>query len=245
MEFKIIKKLQRLQNSINAEMENHRWNEALSSLNILLEIDPVNNHLISDAFIKKCKCATRMKRMKANEVESICNDGIKHNPENADAYYLNGISYRNIFKWEEAIANFKNALSKNRNSNEYQQALRDAEFEKKKANRKDYYKILEVAVNSSEKEIRKGFRKCGLKHHPDITARLSAKEQGYHEAIFKECVEAMEILSDSEIRAKYDRGEDVLEQQQRSGGRSGGFPFGGFPFGASSGGQRFTFTFRN
>ena len=38
----------------------------------------------------------------------------------------------------------------------------------------------------------------------------------------------MQVLSDPEKRARYDRGEDVSGNQQQ--GHPGGFPGGGFPF---------------
>ena len=55
----------------------------------------------------------------------------------------------------------------------------------------------------------------------------------------------------SEKRAKYDRGEDVLGQMQGGNRQPGGFNFQGFPFnfanfqqgGGGGGGQRFTFRF--
>ncbi len=91
--------------------------------------------------------------------------------------------------------------------------------------------------------MKKAFRNCGLQHHPDQVSSLKQAEREYHEALFKECVEAHDLLSDPDVRAKYDRGEDVLEQQQ-GGNRGGGFPQG-FPFGGfqSGGGRTFKFKF--
>merc|ERR1711972_228731 len=146
-------------------------------------------------------------------------------------------------KWDEAVANLKTAVSKNQGNREYQEELRKAEFEKKKANRKDYYGILGIQQHASPRELKKAFRRCGLEHHPDKVQDKSQEERDYHETMFKECVEAHDLLSDPEVRAKYDRGEDVLENQQ--GGNRGGNPFGGgFPFGNfQQGGRTFKFKF--
>ena len=58
---------------------------------------------------------------------------------------------------------------------------------------------------------------------------------------FRDISEAMEVLSDGDLRARYDRGEDVTanpgQNQQQHGGH--GFP-GGFPFGGG-GFQQFHF----
>lgn len=60
---------------------------------------------------------------------------------------------------------------------------------------------------------------------------------------FQTVAEAYEVLSSSELRGKYDRGEDVFEnqggQQQQHHFHHGGFPFGG----QGGGGQQFHFRF--
>ena len=54
---------------------------------------------------------------------------------------------------------------------------------------------------------------------------------------FQEIASAYEILSDDELRAKYDRGEDVSASGQQQQGQQG-FP-GGFPFPFPGGQQGF------
>eukprot|EP01083_Nonionella_stella_P313329 1124326_1 len=262
-EWKKIKKINRLLDNAEEEMKALKWKDALETYAMVLTVDEANNHLISHVYINRCKCGTRIrnqKRESEDESEIVfemndkirrayCDEAIQHNPENGDAYFHRGKAFKEMKKWDEAVANFKTALSKNQGSREYQEELRNAEFEKKKANRKDYYGILGVSQHASPREVKKGFRKCAMEHHPDQTQHLKKEKREYHEAIFKECVEANDLLSDPEVRAKYDRGEDVLEQQQ-GGNRQGGFPFGGggFPFGGfqqggQGGGRTFKFKF--
>lgn len=40
-------------------------------------------------------------------------------------------------------------------------------MELKKSKRKDYYKILDVEKDASEADIKKGYRKMAILHHPD------------------------------------------------------------------------------
>jgi len=63
----------------------------------------------------------------------------------------------------------------------------------------DYYKILGVSKNASEKEIKNAFRKLARKYHPDINPNNKEAEER-----FKEINEANEVLSNAENRKKYD-----------------------------------------
>src|ERR1700682_3496748 len=87
---------------------------------------------------------------------------------------------------------------------------------------KDYYKILGVSKNASEKEIRSAYRKLARQYHPDVNPGDKAAEDK-----FKEINEANEVLSDSEKRKKYDELSDYYQQYGRMPGASaGGGPAG-------------------
>src|SRR5262245_11729607 len=68
------------------------------------------------------------------------------------------------------------------------------------ASKRDYYEILGVKREASDKEIATAYRKLAVKYHPD-------SNPGDADAVekFKECAEAYEILSDREKRARYDQ----------------------------------------
>jgi len=83
---------------------------------------------------------------------------------------------------------------------------------------KDYYKILGVSKNATEKEIKQAFRKLARQYHPDMNPNNPQAE-----ARFKEINEAYEVLSDPEKRKKYDQlGADWVRWQQ-AGGQPGDF----------------------
>ncbi len=65
----------------------------------------------------------------------------------------------------------------------------------------DYYEILGVTRNATEKEIKTAYRKLARKWHPDLH---TGKDKEEAEEKFKQINEAYEVLSDSEKRAKYD-----------------------------------------
>ena len=71
---------------------------------------------------------------------------------------------------------------------------------------KDYYQILGVTRDASEKEIHGAYRRLALKYHPDKNPDDTKAEER-----FKDISEAYEVLSDKEKRHIYDaRGADGL-----------------------------------
>jgi molecular chaperone DnaJ len=82
---------------------------------------------------------------------------------------------------------------------------------------KDYYQILGVSRNASEKEIKQAYRRLARKHHPDLNPGDKAAE-----AKFKEINAAYEVLSNAEKRKKYDQFGDqweYAEQFAKAGGQ--------------------------
>jgi curved DNA-binding protein len=83
---------------------------------------------------------------------------------------------------------------------------------------KDYYKILGVDKNATEKEIKSAFRKLARQYHPDVNP-----DDPQAEAHFKEINEAYEVLGDPEKRAKYDQLGADWQRWQGAGGQPGDY----------------------
>jgi molecular chaperone DnaJ len=102
---------------------------------------------------------------------------------------------------------------------------------------RDFYEVLGVSRNANQDELKQAYRRLARKYHPDVNKDSGAEEQ------FKEISRAYEVLSEPEIRARYDQfGEAGV-----SGGGGGGYQdfgdMGGFAdifesfFGGFAGGQ--------
>lgn len=93
---------------------------------------------------------------------------------------------------------------------------------------RDYYSILGVSRTATEKEIKSAYRKLARKYHPDVNPGDKAAEE-----TFKEVSEAYEVLSNKDLRRKYDQyghlGGDVWRHADEAGfGAGGPGGFGGF-----------------
>ena len=64
---------------------------------------------------------------------------------------------------------------------------------------KDYYKVMGVARDATEAQIKQAYRKLARKYHPDVSKEKDA------EARFKDVGEAYEVLRTPEKRAAYDQ----------------------------------------
>jgi molecular chaperone DnaJ len=106
--------------------------------------------------------------------------------------------------------------------------------------KRDYYEVLGVSRTASDEDLKKAYRRCAMKHHPDRNPGDASAE-----VAFKECKEAYEVLSDSAKRRAYDaHGHAAFEHGMGGGGHGApdmGDIFGdifGNIFGGGGGGAR-------
>ncbi|MGJ8691174.1 MAG: molecular chaperone DnaJ [Thalassotalea sp.] len=84
--------------------------------------------------------------------------------------------------------------------------------------KRDYYEVLGVSKDASERDVKKAYKRLAMKFHPDRTQGDKGKEEQ-----FKEVKEAYEILNDDQKRAAYDQyGHAAFEQGGHGGGGFGG-----------------------
>jgi len=105
----------------------------------------------------------------------------------------------------------------------------------------DYYKVLGLDKNASTDDIKKAYRKLARKHHPDLNPNNDEAKR-----TFQQINEANEVLSDPEMRRKYDQysaqygehwrqGEEYEKARQAQGQRQsagGGADWGDYTFSA-------------
>src|SRR6478736_6441022 len=96
----------------------------------------------------------------------------------------------------------------------------------------DYYAVLGVASDASDKDVTRAYRKLAKQYHPDANPGNKDAEER-----FKEVSAANDVLSDSEKRKEYDEVRRMVASGAYAGGPGG--PGGGFGFNPGAGGFQF------
>ena len=252
--FKKAKSLQDAKTAGNAAFKCGKCTEAIAAYREALEVDP--SHNLMAATLYSNIAAAYMKQKKWAEAAGACIKALDSSPKNQKALLRRAQCRTQLEQHAEAVQDYESLSQMDETNREYRQALRQAQLEVKKAERKDYYKILGVEKNATETELKKAFRKAAMKCHPD---KVAPEGREAAEIQFKELNEAHEVLTNKETRHRYDTGQDIemdggmgggmdvgdLFAQFFGGGGGGGGGFGG-PRGASGfaqGGHGFTFRF--
>lgn len=72
----------------------------------------------------------------------------------------------------------------------------------------EYYDLLGVATDADDTQLKKAYRKAAMKYHPDKNSSADAEEK------FKDISKAYQVLSDSNLRAVYDKnGKSMVDKE--------------------------------
>ncbi|KPV77362.1 uncharacterized protein RHOBADRAFT_51230 [Rhodotorula graminis WP1] len=156
---------------------------------------------------------------------AACRDALELDPDDTWALVAKSDELLKGEQYDEAVRVLSAAFeATGRSDRGVLERLQKAQRLLKQSKSKDYYKILGVARDADDKTIKRAYRKATLKAHPD-------KEGGSEEKM-SALNEAYEVISNPELRARFDAGEDPNDPHSGHGGFGGG---GGNPFGG--GGQ--------
>ncbi|GFF26304.1 dnaJ homolog subfamily C member 3 [Aspergillus udagawae] len=163
-----------------------------------------------------------------------CTEILRLKPHSLAALLFKGQMALDEERFEDAIRTLNEAREHHPGSQEIQTLMQKAHVLLKRSKHKDYYKVLGVSRDSDERTIKRAYRQLTKQHHPDkaVSQGVSKEEAEKKMAAINE---AYEVLSDPELRARYDNGDDPNDPESQRGN-----PFQGNPFGAA-GGQQFFF----
>ena len=245
-----IKKIQTNRKKADVAMSAKKYTEAITHLDGIISADSNHPLFVMAANLDKGRAFKELK--KYAEAKTILQTILDLDEGHAEANHILGLVLVDEEEWEPALRYLRKAHESSNGDRNIENDIRQAEAALKQSKQKDYYKILGVSRRAKAKEIKKAYREKALEWHPDKHQGEGEKEKA--EKQFQLVAEAYEVLSDKEKRGKYDRGEEVFENQGNGGGQQGGgFGFG-HPFaqhfqnmhfqnGQGGGGQQFHFRF--
>ena len=189
------------------------------------------NDLYARFVEKTCECYRETKS--ASKMAKYCPEALQLVPNSLHGLLFQAQQQLDAENYDAAIGTLNTAKEHHPGANVVQQKLQEAQVALKRSKQKDYYKVLGVTKDADERDIKKAYRKMTKIYHPDkIQAQGVSKEEA--EKKMAQINEAYEVLSDPELKARFDRGEDPNDPMANQGGN----PFQGSPFG---GGQQFMF----
>ncbi|ROT42690.1 DnaJ and TPR domain-containing protein [Sodiomyces alkalinus F11] len=183
--------------------------------------------------------------MNGKKTKQYCGDVLTLNPESFFGLLHQARDLMDREEFEDAVRTLQKLDdSRPDKRNVVQPLLQKARLALKRSRTKDYYKVLGVPNDADDRQIKSAYRKLSKIHHPDkaVRQRMTKEEAEKKMASINE---AYEVLSNPELRARFDHGDDPNDTEQRGHPFQQGHPFGS-PFmfqQGGGGGQQYKFHF--
>ncbi|CAD6571701.1 MAG: hypothetical protein ASARMPREDX12_004657 [Alectoria sarmentosa] len=184
------------------------------------------NELYSSLVEMACECYTEINKKKA---APYCTEALTLKAHSLPGLIAQAQTQIDAEDFEAAIDTLNLAKEHHPAAQNIPSLLQNAHTLLKRSKTKDYYKVLSVPTDADGRAIKKAYRTMTKKYHPDKASSLGVSEEQAAKKM-ADINEAYEVLSDPELRARFDRGDDPNNPEQQ------GQPFHGSPFGQGPGG---------
>ncbi|PGH16097.1 hypothetical protein AJ80_05312 [Polytolypa hystricis UAMH7299] len=176
-------------------------------------------------------CETYRQMSSKRKAQPYCTEALTLNPNSLHGLLAKAEAQIEADEFEPALHTLQAAGEHHGTTDEIRTLHQKAQVLLKRSKQKDYYKVLGVDREADPQTVKKAYRKLTKQFHPDkAQAQGMSREDG--EKKMATINEAYEVLSDPELRARFDRGDDPNDPAGQSN------PFQGNPFG-HGGGQQF------
>jgi DnaJ family protein C protein 3 len=154
-----------------------------------------------------------------------CDETLSHNEHSLYGLLSKAQRAMSAENYESCVQTLNKAKEHHPGAPQIQPLLQKAEIAFRRSKEKDYYKVLGVPNDADEVQIKAAYRKMTRQYHPDKAVRLGVSKEDAEKKMAA-INEAYEVLSDPELKARFDRGDDP-NSQERQGNPFQGSPFGG------------------
>ncbi|QIX00285.1 hypothetical protein AMS68_005802 [Peltaster fructicola] len=165
------------------------------------------------------------------KAQPYCDEALTYDANCLPALLLKAQRQIDADEFEAALSTLQQAEEAHGGQHKIRELHQKAQTLLKRSKQKDYYKVLGVSRDADDREIKKAFRKLSVQNHPDRAAKNGITPEEAQKKM-SAINEAHEVLSDPELRARFDQGDDPNDPS------AGQQPFQGSPFGN---GQQFFF----
>uniref|UniRef100_A0A8B9J5A3 DnaJ (Hsp40) homolog, subfamily C, member 3b n=1 Tax=Astyanax mexicanus TaxID=7994 RepID=A0A8B9J5A3_ASTMX len=225
--YKQVKKLSKQMDSAEELISEQRYQEAIDKYESVMKTEPKITFYTTKA--KERICFSLVKIKEAEKALDTCSEAHQRDPQNIHILRDRAEAYILLQDYEKAVEDYQEAREFDQENQEIREGLDRAQKLLKLSRKRDYYKILGVSRSANKQEIIKAYRKLAQQWHPDNFQSESEKKEA--EKRFIDIASAKEVLTDPEMRQKFDSGEDPLDPENQQGGGGGGeWPFGFNPF---------------
>jgi len=204
------------------------------------------NALVAKVIEMVCEAYYEIKNVK--KAQPYCDESLTYDEYSLHGLLLKADRHMEAEKFDAAIHTLNTAKEHHPGVQKITQLLQKAQMELKRSKTKDYYKVLGLPRDADEVQIKAAYRRMVKTHHPDKAHKQGiTKEEA--EKKMATINEAYEVLSDPELKARFDRGDDPNDHESQRQHPFHGSPFGqgGNPFGGGGnpfGGQGGQFQFK-
>ncbi|KAK0389162.1 hypothetical protein NLU13_2737 [Sarocladium strictum] len=212
---RVVQKLDRMKEEGNTEFKAGRHQAAIQKYTDALEVDPANRNMNAKLLQNRAQCKIKLKQW--DEAIADAEKAFGLDPSYTKARKTKANALGQSGRWEDAVKEWKAIAELDPEDRTVQKEIRNAELEVKKAQRKDYYKIMGLEKDCNPDQVKRAYRKLAVKLHPDKNPGDAEAE-----AKFKDLSEAYECLSDPQKKASYDNGDDLVDPADMFGGGMGG-----------------------
>ncbi|KAM8899440.1 dnaJ homolog subfamily C member 3b [Spinachia spinachia] len=241
--YKQVKKLSKQLDSAEELIEQDRHQQAIDRYQSAMKTEPNVAFYTNRAKERICFCLVKLNL--AQQAIDACSEAHQRDPRNANVLRDRAEAYILNQEYEKAVEDYLEAkeFDSEGERSDLKEGLERAQKMLKVSRKRDYYKILGVGRSANKQEIIKAYRKLAQQWHPDNFQSESEKKEA--EKKFIDIASAKEVLTDPEMRQKFDAGEDPLDPESQQGGGGGGGQGWPYPFNPFESGGSFHFKFQH
>lgn len=195
------------------------------------EVEMPNFTKAAEMKISSLLCFKYAKVKNSEKAIELCRKVMKEDPKGFIDYSLSlAEAHSHLGQLDEAVGALEEAARKQPRETRVQEALKAAQKARHEAANPDYYSLLGVPRDASEKQIKLAYRRLAQKFHPDKLKNATPEERRAAELKMGQINRAHDVLSDKGKRAQFDRGVDPENPQGNpfAGGHHPGHGGGGF-----------------